>query len=575
MTQITLFDDSRIVCQGVSLLTGRRRGRDVIVARHAGGTPEGIRLRGAEKLGDDLIFPATYDNMLVWERELAPERRMIALNGSGHSQGFGAGNRIVLSGQDVPHLRDLTTFGGWDGIFAGMQRSAAPFWYVQQSIVRELIPEGVDQSDYPGIGHTGGYGPRELLRAGLFAFASQGGYTRYGLPIGADADHAIVTGRDEETLAASLALNKLALDESRDYTKFTVDTSHLFDYPVALSASDRKRLLDAFSGRHFRIPNILPGRAGFEFQYGEDEIVRLGTKYWRAAVVHKELYDHVSALKGGEPFDYELSLDETPEPTPPRDLLFYIVLLTDVLDLPVAVIASAGPNIGFTKRHDFEGSLGELWPQVNVSASILDFHGAMLSVHSADGVDAQTGKGAGVDEVLRDATGGRAELKVADVYQEVLWQVLEHSPDGAERELFRESWRLTYETVRLLANLYRGEFATSTLGEARRLLSSPNDCQRIAGTYGTEAPIVAQKTIGYGLPVFRLAVDLLSTTDPDRPSSQEELFRRFMFIPYRSLRQSVFQGMSHEGWQRLAGAVEEATMVRIRSMGWDLRDSGA
>ena len=74
-------------------------------------------------------------------------------------------------------------------------------------------------------------------------------------------------------------------------------------------------------------------------------------------------------------------------PTPPRDLMFYMVLLTDVMCVPRNGVASAAPNIGFIKRHDFEGDLAWLWRQANACASILDHFGAMLSVHSADGAE--------------------------------------------------------------------------------------------------------------------------------------------------------------------------------------------
>ena len=188
MSELVIFEKARIEYRGVSLLTGRHQGRDVIVAETNDLATGDLALVGAQRVGEQWVFPASYDNMLTWEKQLAPKRRLIALNRSGYVRGFGAGNRIVVSEPDIPNLRCLSTFGGWDGIYRGMMSSAAPFWFIQQSIVRELIPEGVDVAEYPGIGHTGGYGPRELLRAGLFAFASLGGYGDGVLPIGADAD---------------------------------------------------------------------------------------------------------------------------------------------------------------------------------------------------------------------------------------------------------------------------------------------------------------------------------------------------------------------------------------------------
>ncbi len=567
MPDLFVFQSSLIEYRGARLWAGRYRGRDVLLAQGDVAAVEQAGLRGGEAAGDYVAYPAGYDEMLLLENRLAPARRLTALNQAGHACGFGAGNRMVVAWADGPSLSEPSTLAGWDGIYRGMARSAAPFWFIQQSIVRELIPEGVDPADYPGIGHTGGYGPRELLRAGLFAFAAQGGYAQE-LPIGADADHAIITGHDEESLAASLAFNKLAISESRDYNKFTVDTSHLFDFPVTLTPAERRCLLGALAGRRFEVPNILPGRPGYEFEFDEEEALRLGRKYWRACAVHKEIYDHVAAVRDGRPFDYELSLDETPEPTPPRDLLFYLVLLEEVMGLPAGGVASAGPNIGFIKRHDYEGTLPDLEVQTNASASILHQRGAMLSVHSADGVRAATGKGPGVDEVIRAATGGLAELKVADVYQEVLWQVLETSPEPAEREVFAEAWRRTYEAVGRLAAVYRSNLAAHPAEEAQRLLVSPAWQAAVAAQHGDEALQLVQGVRGYGLPLFKLAADLLAATDAARPSAEAELFRRFMFLPYRSLRPQLFRTMTRAGWERLAEAVEEATMIRLRAMGW-------
>jgi len=564
----TLLPDSRLKYRGATLALGRTADRDVIV-----GPAEGpvLPLLEGERRGDRVVYPAHYDNMLAWERQVAPEPRLLALSRSGFRQSFGAGNRLVIATPDLPALAMRTTLAGWDGIFAAMQESAVPFWFVQQSIVRELIPEGADPAQHPGIGHTGGYGPREFLRAGLFAFAALGGYTRYSLPIGADADHAIVTGLDEESLERSLSLNRLALTEARDYTKFTVDTSHLFDFPVELSTAEQDRLLAAFRGRRFRIGNILPQGPEREFTFDDDEVLRLGRRYWRACSLHHELHTYVDNLRGGAPFDYELSLDETPEHTPPRHLLFYLVALHDVMGLPAGGVTSAGPNLGYNKREDYVGELPWLSEQANACASVLAHFGATLAVHSADGVRAATGKGVGFDETVRAATGDQVSLKVADVYQEELWRVLEHSPEPAERELFREAWCRTYAAVSHLAEVYRRSLAPLPPDRAQRVLADPMWLSGVGQSYGAEALRLTQTVTGYGLPLFRLASDLMDANTSVLPSATSELFRRFMFLTYRGLRPDLFRTLDEDGWARIAVAIQEATMVRIRAMGWTER----
>lgn len=563
---LTLLPHSRLEYRGVSLALGRTADRDVIVG--PGGGPA-LPLMDGEPRGEQIVYPAHYQNMLAYERQLAPQSRVIALNRSGFRHGFGAGNRMVIAAADLPTLVTRTTFAGWDGIFAAMLKSSAPFWFVQQSIVRELIPEGADPAQNPGIGHTGGYGPREFLRAGLFAFAGLGGYTRYDLPIGADADHAIVTGLDEESLERSLALNRMALSEARDYTKFTVDTSHLFDYPVELGEADRARLLAAFRGRRFRVANVLPGGPEREFEFDDDEALRLGRRYWRACTVHQELHAYIDNLRGGEPFDYELSLDETPQATLPRDLLFYLVVLHDVLGVPPGGVTSAGPNLGYNKREDYVGELPWLHEQANACASVLAHFGATLAVHSADGVRAATGKGVGFDETVREATGGQVALKVADVYQEELWRVLERSPEPSERELFREAWCRTYAAVTRLAEVYRRSLAPLPPDRAQRALADPMWLSAVGQNQGPEALRLTQTVIGYGLPLFRLASDLTDASTSALPSATSELFRRFMFLTYRGLRPELFRHLGEEGWARIAAAIREATMVRIRAMGWE------
>ena len=86
--------------------------------------------------------------------------------------------------------------------------------------------------------------------------------------------------------------------------------------------------------------------------------------------------------------------------------------------------------------------------------------------------------------------------------------------------------------------------------------------------HGQEGLRWALGAIGYGLPVFRLAAQLLDATDPQRPDPDAELFRRFMFLPYRAMRGPIFRTLTRAGWDRLAAAIDEATMVRLQAMAW-------
>nr|HID14820.1 hypothetical protein [Anaerolineae bacterium] len=534
-----IFERSRLEVEGETFHTARLGGRDVILVTFDPDAEPGRRLalRGEEtaltlegrRVGAR-ICPADYDNLLAFDRQVVPQRRLVALNKEANLwSGLGAGNRVIVTAADTATLADPAALGVFAGIFRAVAEAGVPNWFIQQSIVRELIPEGVDPAAHPDIGHTGGYGPRELLRSGLFAFASLGGYSRFPNLIGADADHAIVTGRDEVGLAASLALNKMAIAEARNYTKFTVDTCHLFDFPVALSAKERARLWGVFKRRTFAIPNVLEGHEGYTYTFDEEEVLRLGHKYWRACQVHKELYDFVADLKGDEPFDYELSLDETPAPTPPRELLFYLVVLEEVMGLPRGGVTSVAPSLGFRKRTDYEGDpRRDLWPHVNESASVAAAFGQVLCVHSGSGAGVETGKGPGVDQALAEATGGRLQLKVSGIYQEILWRVLAGSPVPAERALFEEAWERTRRVVTVVAGKEQA---------------------------GTDEAWVLEAVQGYGPHQRWLAQTLLPRTNRAHRRPDDDFFRHFAYLVWRPLRARIYAMLTRQTWKRYTEAV--------------------
>ncbi|HDN81029.1 MAG TPA: hypothetical protein ENG33_11255, partial [Chloroflexi bacterium] len=492
---MTIFTASKVAWDGETHLAVRIKGTDAILTLFDPQSPPAGRthLKGEETAvtlgGHEFgikLSPATYENLLAFDRKVSPQRRLVALGREkGVRHGLGTGNRVVITEKDVGSLGHPEALGVFEGIFRAVKGSGVPDWFIQQSIVRELIPEGVSPEDHPGLGHTGGYGPRELLRSGLFAFLALGGYAAPDFFIGADADHAIVTGANEEELQASLELNRIAIAESKDYTKFTVDTSRLFGFPVSLSPEDEKRLKAAFLGRTWEIPNILPGHPGFSYTFEEGEILALGRKYWRACQVHKELYEFIAGLKGDEPFDYELSLDETASPTEPKELLFYLVLLYEVMGLPEGAVSSAAPNLGFRKRSDYEGDVeGDLKPRTNACASILAHFGAALCIHSGSGAGIETGKGPGVDQALAEATGGHIMLKVSGIYQEILWRTLAASPRLEDRELFERAWDETHRVTRFLDLVYRRLVAGREAAEAMRLLEDEAELARIGDEWG-------------------------------------------------------------------------------------------
>lgn len=576
MTNYVIFNRSRLIRDDEIYLAARLEGMDCIVTFFRPGGRPGSRaaLKGAEAtfVVDDeevgvRISPATYENMLALDRQVAPRRKLVALNKRGLRSGLGTGNRVVVIWEDVPRLRHPDALGVFEGIFTAVAKTGAPNWFIQQSIVRELIPEGADPERYPGLGHTGGYGPRELLRSGLFAFFALGGYsqfaTRNSLLFGADADHAIVTGKGEGELAESLALNRLAIAEARHYTKFTVDTSRLFGFPVELVEEELARLRAVFAGRTFEVPNILPGWPSFTYQFRWEEIARLGRKYWRALQVHKELYDFVAELKEDESFDYELSLDETEEPAEPKELLFYLVALEEAMGLPRGGVTSVAPNFGFRKRSNYEGDLEQLKALVNERASIAAAFDVVVCLHSGSGRGVDTGKGPGVDEALREATGGILQLKISGILQEILWRILAESDVPEERALFEEAWEETRRVVEVLSGVYDRLIAGCDDKLSRPIAETTIEAE----VAGDEAVRLVKGVLGYGLGQARLARELLATADPRDKRASDDFFRHFAYLAFRPLREKIYRTLTEDTWQRYAEAVAAYTQMRIKGLG--------
>ena len=355
-----------------------------------------------------------------------------------------------------------------------------PSWFIQQSIARELLPEGVDAEDHPGHRPHRRLRPARAAPGRASSPSARSAATRpASFDIGADADHAIIAGKDEDELQASLALNKLAMAEARDYTKFTVDTSQLFGYPVELetprSASSSSR---PSVGGPSTCRTSCPASPASTYRFDDAEILALGRKYWQACAIHRELFDYCVELKAGAPFDYELSLDETPAPAPADELLFYLVVLEEICGIPAAAsrppARTSASSSGATTGGDVEK---ELYPLTNACASIMADRGIAFSVHSGDGASPFSGRGSGVDMTVGKATGRKMELKLSDIYQEILWHAMAYSdfPVRARALRARSGRRLDGRTA-VLARAYE----ELVVGKSRRRRASGCSTIRVA-----------------------------------------------------------------------------------------------
>jgi hypothetical protein len=365
---------------------------------------------------------------------------------------------------------------------------------VQLSATREMTTDEAlaarSGEDLVAAGHTR-VSIRHLYHAGLWAAIRAGwraGYT-------AEADHFIVSGSTEAEIARSVEMVKEAIHQAAGYTKFTTDTSRLFElesdlrHPQPWGASVvEERFHQIFSPEEaswlmaeFAKPFHIDATTDTElspaskaggwpltrgYPFSREEIMRLGVKFGRSLKLNEELFDSIRAAKAelgtGTDFDFEPSLDEAETLTTAKELLFYMHWLK-ARGRPAQLVP---PNLGFKKRQaypvrmettaEYGKGLGEyshhkMWPElapqvvrdfdsqplaelaarVAELAAVARYFDGTLSIHSGSGKQAE------VLEAIGQSTRGRVNYKISGELQLQLFDVLSEQPEGTPwRQLF-------------------------------------------------------------------------------------------------------------------------------------------
>jgi tagaturonate epimerase len=336
---------------------------------------------------------------------------------------------------------------------------------VQLSATREMTTDEEiarrNGSNPTAPGHTR-VSIRHLYHAGLWA-AIRSGY-RYGYT--AEADHFIVSGANEGEIAKSVDWVKEAIRHAAGYTKFTTDTSRVFDlradmrHPQPLSESQ----IDELFAQRLTPEERTWVQAAFSkpfdcgsasYRFDAAEIKRLAVKFVPSLKLNEELFDSILQARHGAQFDFEPSLDEAETLTSAKELIFYMHWLKE-RGRPAQLVP---PNLGFKKRQAYpetrpaleKYSHHKMWPEVmprvdgkfdgNPIAELKDrvreladvarYFDGTLSIHSGSGKQ---------PEVLRSigsATRGRLNYKISGELQLQLFDVLSESTAGsAERGLY-------------------------------------------------------------------------------------------------------------------------------------------
>jgi hypothetical protein len=238
--------------------------------------------------------------------------------------------------------------------------------------------------------------------------------------VGADADH-LKTPEDVDITAAV------------GFTFFTIDPSGFVDqqadnYTEAVvrekfaAVASEVTWVDRYQGRRVALPT---GRA---IVFDEASCLRAAVKYGRAINHAATMSDHIRRVQeaAGRPFEIELSVDETDQPT---SLAEHYIIADQCLSRNMKLVSLAPRFIGdFEKGVDFKGDLAALRDSLAEHAGIANMLGPYkLSLHSGSDKLSMYGD-------LARATNGRFHVKTAGTsYLEALRVVARHDAD-----LFRQ-----------------------------------------------------------------------------------------------------------------------------------------
>ena len=264
----------------------------------------------------------------------------------------------------------------------------------------------------------------DVLDAASWAVFQEG----YTDGFGADADHLKTTDDIDRMVKAG-------------FTMFTIDPG---DYVVNEALTMGKNdLMNSYSGLPWKDLNSDPGEGlshyckpvslnhGFSLNPAKEEVMRGMVKYGGVMVHTKRMANYLKETYPDHPAEFELSVDETDQPTTP----FEHYLIASGLNRLGAKLVSLAPRFygDFEKGIDYKGNLEAFRKDYEQHLAIAEqFGGYKLSIHS--GSDKFS-----VYEAIGSLQSGAVHVKTAGTsYLEALRTIAQTDP-GLFREILNFS----------------------------------------------------------------------------------------------------------------------------------------
>ncbi len=200
-------------------------------------------------------------------------------------------------------------------------------------------------------------------------------------PFGADADHLKTKSDVDVTARAGFVFftidpSEYVDQQANDYGGDQIEErfQDLIDSKVE-GASDFIKL---YRGRTFEIGT---GEGMFQVAFEELSLKRAAVKYGRALAHTYQMARHVAKRMGSRPFELEISVDETPQPTSPLEHLF---IALELKRHGTSIVSLAPRFVGdFEKAIDYKGNLALFDESLREHMAIAEQFGPYkISVHS-------------------------------------------------------------------------------------------------------------------------------------------------------------------------------------------------
>ena len=244
-------------------------------------------------------------------------------------------------------------------------------------------------------------------------------------PMGADADHLKTPADIDLCLEAGFTFFTIDPGDHVDNTAESLTVGELEELSAALPAELQPSKM-GLSGRTLLIEDLM-------LKVSETELLRAAVKYGRALVHVAAMYRHLSDAAGSRPFELEVSVDETEQPT---SLVEHVYIAMGLKKMGVRWVSLAPRYIGrFEKGVDYLGDPTEFERSLAGHAAIArQFGPYKLSLHS--GSDKFS-----IYAAAARQTRGLVHLKTAGTsYLEALRTLA-----AVDERLFREIYLFAYE----------------------------------------------------------------------------------------------------------------------------------